>query len=273
MKEKISSTSNPRIKDLLLLQQKARERRQREEFTVEGLRELQLAMAAGYSIKALFVCPSLFRNEAEIRQLDNALPMTEWQEITPNVFDKLAYRDSSDGIIAVMVPRIYSFSDLESLENPLFIVLEAVEKPGNLGAVLRTADAAAADAVIVCDPRADLYNPNTIRSSIGCVFTVPVISCDSQEAILWFKSHGIKILTASLAAKHWYHETPMDGPLALVMGTEATGLTPQWIEAADENIKIPMRGKIDSLNVSVSTAILVFEAMRQRKFKKPEGNF
>jgi TrmH family RNA methyltransferase len=141
-----------------------------------------------------------------------------------------------------------------------------VEKPGNLGAVLRTADAAGVDAVIVCDPRADLYNPNTIRSSIGCVFTVPVVCCESAEAIAWFKSKGIKIFTAALTAAHFYHEADLTQATALVMGTEATGLTSKWLEAADVNIKIPMQGRIDSLNVSVSTAILVFEAMRQRGF-------
>ena len=145
------------------------------------------------------------------------------------------------------------------------IVLESVEKPGNLGAVLRSADAAGADAVIVCDPLTDLYNPNVVRSSIGAVFTVPTVACTSAEAISWLKSKGIRILTAQLQDSSPYYDTPMTGPTAIVMGTESTGLTPVWREAADSHILIPMLGRLDSLNVSVSAAILLFEAVRQRQ--------
>ena len=149
-------------------------------------------------------------------------------------------------------------------ENPLVIVLEAVEKPGNLGAVLRSADASGADAVIVCDPLTDLYNPNLIRSSIGGIFTVPVAAASSEETIEWLKSRNIRIYTAQLQDSKWYYDTDMRGGTALVMGTEATGLTDIWRKAADAHIKIPMLGKLDSLNVSVSAAILLFEAVRQR---------
>ncbi len=267
MSEKISSTSNPRIKDVLQLQQKSQERRQRNLIVVEGWREIQLAINAGCVVKTLFICPELLRPEIDIELLNVQVPPANQVEVSSKVFSVMAYRETSDGMIALMIPVVYKLDQLVTKKNPLFIVLESVEKPGNLGAILRTADAAAVDAVLVCDPRADLYNPNTIRSSIGCVFTVPVISCESAEAIRWFKVHQVKIMTAALSASHWYHEADLKGAIALIMGTEATGLTAQWLEAADENIKIPMRGKIDSLNVSVSTAILVFEAMRQRGFE------
>ena len=150
------------------------------------------------------------------------------------------------------------------------VVLERVEKPGNLGAVLRSADAAAADAVIVCDPLTDLYNPNLIRASIGAVFSVPVVACTSEDCIAWLKAQGIRILTAQLQDSELYYDTDMTAPTAIVMGTEATGLTPQWRQAADAHIRIPMLGQLDSLNVSVSAAILLFEAVRQRQNQEPD---
>lgn len=267
MQDKISSTSNQKIKEILLLQQKSQERRKRNLMVVEGAREIRLAITSGCKPVSVFYCAELFTEKEDVSALLSAFHADTQYGVSPNVFSTVAYRDSSDGLIAVMVPVIYSLSGLEKKKNPLVIVLESVEKPGNLGAILRTADAAQVDAVIVCDPRADFYNPNTIRSSIGCVFTVPVVSCESAEAIKWLKKNKIRIFTAALNAQHFYHECDLSGPAALVMGTEATGLTKQWLEASDENIMIPMRGKIDSLNVSVSAAILVFETMRQRGFR------
>ena len=158
----------------------------------------------------------------------------------------------------------HTLQTLHAGENPLVVVLESVEKPGNLGAVLRSADAAGVDAVIICDPLTDLYNPNLIRSSIGGIFTVQTAAATSQEAIGWLKDRGIKIYTAQLQDSEWYYDTDMTGGTAIVMGTEATGLTDVWREAADAHIKIPMLGKLDSLNVSVSAAILMYEAVRQR---------
>ena len=158
-----------------------------------------------------------------------------------------------------------SLRDLTLSASPLVVVLESVEKPGNLGAVLRSADAAGADAVIVCDPLTDLYNPNLIRSAVGALFTVPCVACCTEECIAFFKAKGIRILTAQLQDSKLYYDTLMTGPTAIVMGTEATGLTDQWRKAADAHIRIPMLGRLDSLNVSVSAAILLFEAVRQRK--------
>lgn len=262
--EKITSLQNPTIKRIGQLS-KSKERREQGLFVMEGARELGLAMDAGYEADAVFVCSDIYAN-SEYPTLINQLPQCVVTEITPAIFEKLAYREQSDGIIALMHPKKHDLLSIELPENPFIIVLEAVEKPGNLGAILRTADAAKADAVIVCDPTTDIYNPNVIRSSIGCLFTVQLGVCSSQEAYEWLRAHHIALYAAELSAAKWYHEIDFRGPSAVIMGTEADGLSPFWLKSADARIKIPMRGAIDSLNVSVSTAILTFEAMRQRGF-------
>ena len=185
-------------------------------------------------------------------------------EIPETLYRKVAYREGTEGIIAEMECRERRLEDLPLGENPLVVVLESVEKPGNLGAVLRSADAARADAVIVCDPLTDLWNPNLIRASLGGIFTVPTVCASSAETIDWLQAQGIRILTAQLQDSSWYYDTDMTGGTALVMGTESTGLTDVWRRAADAHIRIPMLGRLDSLNVSVSAAILLFEAVRQR---------
>lgn len=257
----ITSAQNPKIKQLLLLQQKSAERRKKGLFVVEGQRELQHCINAGYEISTLFLCPELAGEQHPI-QLNIG---TEVFNITPQLYEKVAYRGSTEGVIAEIKVKDHSLSTLSVGESPLIVILESVEKPGNLGAVLRSADAAGVDAVIVCDPLTDLYNPNLIRSSIGALFTVPCVACSSEECIDWLKKNNVQILTAQLQDSHLYYETPMTEATAIVMGTEATGLSNQWREAADAHIRIPMLGKLDSLNVSVSAAILMFEAVRQRK--------
>lgn len=254
----ISSIQNPKIKLLTALQKKSAERRSRGVFVVEGQRELQHCVEAGFEVESLFVCKELFTGDFDVK---NAAVYT----VSPKVYEHIAYRGSTEGVVAVVKCRERSFDDLELGETPLIIVLESVEKPGNLGAVLRSADAAKADAVIVCDPLTDLYNPNLIRASIGAVFTVPVVACDSSACIDFLKSKNIQILTAQLQDSSLYYETDMRRGIAIVMGTESTGLTQQWRLAADAHIRIPMLGRLDSLNVSVSAAILLFEAVRQRK--------
>ena len=191
-------------------------------------------------------------------------------EVSLAVYEKIAYRGTTEGVLATVRSRSLTLDDIVPADDhaPLYIILESVEKPGNLGAVLRTADAAQADAVIVCDPLTDLYNPNLIRSAIGAVFTVPTVACTSEECIAWLKAHGVKILTAQLQDSVLYYDSDMTLPTAIVMGTEATGLTDQWRQAADTHIRIPMLGKLDSLNVSVSAAILTFEAVRQRQISE-----
>jgi RNA methyltransferase, TrmH family len=179
----------------------------------------------------------------------------------------MAYRKDSGGLIALAEPKRLLFADLKLSSNALLLVLESVEKPGNLGALLRTADAASLDAVIICDPQTDIYNPNAIRSSIGCIFSMPVVTASSEEAIAWMHVTGIKIFGTALTATHYYHETDFNQPAAIIMGSEANGLSNTWLEGADDLIKIPMMGKIDSMNVSASAAVVIFEAMRQRGFR------
>ena len=250
----ISSAQNPRIKQLLLLQQKSSERRKQGVFVIEGKRELQHCVEGGYEVVTRFVCPALYQDEVP---QDAVL-------VTPAVYEKIVYRGTTEGVVAVVRTQPKTLDDLQLSANPLLMVLERVEKPGNLGAVLRSADAAKADAVIVCDPLTDLYNPNLIRSSIGAIFTVPTVACTSEECIRFLQARNIQILTAQLQDSNLYYDQDMRKGTAIVMGTEATGLTDQWRKAATAHIRIPMLGQLDSLNVSVSAAILLFEAVRQR---------
>ena len=259
--ELITSGQNPKIKQLLALQEKSSLRRETGLFVVEGRRELEHCLEAGYEIDTLFICPSLCHREEPFRATKDLSII----EVSENVYSKVAYRGSTEGVIAEVKAKSLKLKDLKLKKSPMIVVLEGVEKPGNLGAVLRSADAAGADAVLICDPLTDLYNPNLIRASIGAVFTVPTVACGSEEAIAWLKANGISILTAQLQDSSLYYDTPMGGPVAIVMGTESTGLTQQWRDAADAHIRIPMLGKLDSLNVSVSAAILLFEALRQRQ--------
>ena len=263
--ESIQSAQNSRIKNLQKLFAKSKERKAQNLFVIEGARELHLALSAAYSLEAVFVCPELFSN-TDYPEIQAEIQTSKLFEVSPQVFQKIAYREHSDGIVALAKPKSHTLNDLNLPDNPFIIVLEAVEKPGNLGAILRTADAAKVDAVIVCDPLTDVYNPNVIRSSVGCVFTVPLAVANHSDVYSFLKENRIRIFAAELQASQWYQDTDFTQACALIMGTEADGLTGFWIDHADARIKIPMRGKIDSLNVSVSTAVLTFEAMRQRRF-------
>jgi TrmH family RNA methyltransferase len=258
----ITSPQNQRIKDVVKLLLSANERRNQNQFVIEGVRELSLAITAGYNIQSLFICDELLNVAGKELIAKLNVPA---DNISLEVFKKMAYREKSDGIIAVMASKYLSLDMVRLSANPFVIVLEAVEKPGNLGAILRTADAAGVDAVIVCDPITDIYNPNIIRSSIGCVFTQQIAVCSSEEALQWLKQAGISVFAAEPYASKLYYETCLTQSTAIVMGAEATGLTDYWLRNADHRIKIPMHGSADSLNVSVSTAITTFEAMRQRK--------
>ncbi|MCQ2258289.1 MAG: RNA methyltransferase [Bacteroidaceae bacterium] len=260
----ISSAQNPKIKKILSLQQKSSERRKEGLFIVEGQRELQHCINAGFEIDTIFFCPSILEGYDTEGVVMSLLPEVRNFEVTVDVYNKIAYRGGTEGVVAEVKVKKPALSSLALKENPLIVVLESVEKPGNLGAILRSADAAAADAVIVCDPLTDLYNPNLIRSSIGAIFSVPCVACSSEECIAFLKSKDIRILTAQLQDSELYYDTDMKCGTAIVMGTEATGLTDAWRKAADAHIRIPMLGKLDSLNVSVSAAILLFEAVRQR---------
>lgn len=267
--ENITSAQNPKIKALLELQEKSKARKKAGLFVVEGKRELIHCIEAEYEPHTLFVCMEILGEKG----LDEILGAIEENfcgsrypiiEIPQHLYDKVAYRGGTEGVIAEMHCKDLSLDNIKLKEDPLIVVLESVEKPGNLGAVLRSADASGVDAVIVCDPLTDMYNPNLIRSSIGAIFTVPVATATSQDTIKWLKSMGVRIYTAQLQDSEWYYDTDMKGATAIVMGTEATGLTDSWRQAAEAHIKIPMLGRLDSLNVSVSAAILMFEAVRQR---------
>ena len=273
--ETVTSAQNPKIKTLLSLQEKARLRKEMGLFVVEGRRELEHCVHAGFEIDTVFFCPDIFGLTLSAdTESGGSLSSDQTPEVLKQarqivnvpaeLYNKIAYRGGTEGIIAEVKSRELSLDSLKLPENPLIVVLESVEKPGNLGAVLRSADAAGADAVLICDPLTDLYNPNLIRASIGAVFTVQTVCCSSEEAINWLKANKIKLYTAQLQDSSWYYDTDMKGATAIAIGTEATGLTDAWREAADAHIKIPMLGELDSLNASVSAAILLFEAVRQR---------
>ena len=280
----ITSVQNPRVKAVVALQQKSAERRRTGLFVVEGRREVEHCVEMGLEVVEVFVCEELggwscdnvAANRTEgmkgvkevegmrgvkVAEVTRGVKVTE---VTRGVYEKMAYRGGTEGVMAVVKSKERRLDELDLNENPLIVVVERVEKPGNLGAILRSADAAGADAVVVCDPLTDLWNPNLIRSSIGAVFTVPCMTCGSEECIEFLKAHGIQILTAQLQDSELYYDTDMRRGTAIVMGTEATGLTDVWREAADAHIRIPMLGRLDSLNVSVSAAILLYEAVRQR---------
>ena len=256
MTEYITSSANPKFKRLIALLQKSSERRESALFTVEGVREISHCIEAGYKPDCIFFCPDIVSEET--------LPQCRHFALSAGLYAKAAYREGTEGAIGVFQAIEHPLSSLHLKDNPLIAVLESVEKPGNLGAVLRTCDAAGADALVICDPRTDLYNPNLIRASIGAFFTVPTAVCTTAQAITFLKSKGIRILTAQLQDSSLYYDCPMTKGTAIVMGTEATGLSDKWRQAADAHIRIPMLGKLDSLNVSVSAAILLYEAVRQR---------
>jgi RNA methyltransferase, TrmH family len=260
---KITSTQNPKVKSLLSLE-KPRERRKQGLFIIEGLKEIRMALDAGYKIGNLFFCDDLISVE-ELSGLG-----TEDKLMIPvakDVFDKIAVRENSGGVLAVAEQKAHSLKQIQLSSNPLLLILESVEKPGNLGAILRTADAAGVDAVIICDPQTDFYNPNAIRSSIGCVFTTQIASATSEETIEWLNKNNISIYCTYLKAAQSYHLTDFTMPSAIVMGTESTGLSDLWVKKSTKNIIIPMQGMIDSMNVSTAAAVVVFEAKRQRGFK------
>ena len=289
--EIITSLQNPRVKEVTALQSSSSLRREKGLFVVEGLREVERCLESGFRLRSVFYCPSVCRHISfpscdSFRRSHVPTPSEEGVrifEVSEAVYGKMAYRGGTEGILAVVCGSAGDRS-LEALDRalspdtsaPLIVVVESVEKPGNLGAMLRTADASGVSAVLVCDPHTDLYNPNLIdphtdlynpnliRASLGGVFTRNIAVCSSEEAIAWLKARGISILTAQLQDSEFYYDTDMTRPTALVFGTEANGLTDIWRRAADAHIRIPMLGRIDSLNVSASMAVLCYEALRQR---------
>ena len=260
--KQITSVQNPFIKSLVLLQEKSKARKQTGTFLIEGQREIELAQKGGYEIETILFLPEI-SSENEAQKLSRS---AELIEISKEVYQKLAYRDTTEGILAIAKSKNLSLSELNLGENPLILVAEAPEKPGNIGAILRTADAANLDAVIIANPKSDLYSPNIVRSSVGCLFTNNIATGTTEEIIAFLKARNISIYCATLQNSTGYHTQNYTTPTALVVGTEATGLTQEWRDNATQNIIIPMQGAIDSMNVSVAAAILIFEAKRQRGF-------
>ncbi|NCP51135.1 MAG: RNA methyltransferase [Flavobacteriales bacterium] len=268
MNKQINSIQNPYIKQLVQLKDKARERKKSGLFLIEGEREIMLAVKGGYALETILFNPEIMSAEQLNSLITNVrLSAVEVRiiEITQDVYQKLAYRDTTEGILAVAKSKTHGMSELKfSSKNPLILVAEAPEKPGNIGALLRTADAAHVDAVIIANPKTDLYNPNIIRSSVGCVFTNQIATGTTSEIIAFLKSNNIPIYCAALQASVHYTSPDFTKPTAIVVGTEATGLSDAWLEHSTQNIIIPMHGEIDSMNVSVAAGILIFEAKRQR---------
>lgn len=261
--KQITSIQNPLVKSLVQLQEKAKIRKQTGTFLIEGKRELELAIQGGYKFESILFCPDFMAHD-DLPALNHD---TELVEISKEVYQKLAYRDTTEGILGVAISRSLLLTDLHLPKNPLILVAESPEKPGNIGAMLRTADAAGIDAVIIADPKTDLYNPNVVRSSVGGLFTNQIATGTSVEVIDFLKKNNIAIYCATLQDSTPYFSPDYQQPTALVVGTEATGISQVWREVSDQNIIIPMQGALDSMNVSVAAAILLFEAKRQRNFK------
>lgn len=264
MNKQITSLQNPFIKQIIQLKEKSRTRKKTGLFTIEGKRELSLAIKGNYQIETLFYYPDLF-SETEAQALTHY--NIDVVEITKEVYQKIAYRDTTEGVVAIAKTKSNSLGNLSfDKANPLILVAEAPEKPGNIGAILRTADAANVDAVLIANPKTDIYNPNIIRSSVGCVFTNKIATGSTSEIIDFLKVNHINIYCAALQASENYHVQDYTQSSAIVVGTEATGLSQEWLNNSTQNIIIPMQGEIDSMNVSVAAGILIFEAKKQRNF-------
>lgn len=269
MIKEITSLKNDLIKEVVLLQEKSRARKQKGLFIIEGFREIELAIQGSYAVKKLLFCEEIISlNEVEQLGRNQGENKPELISLSLPVYQKIAHRKKTEGVVAIAKSKNLELNDITFKKNALILVAEASEKPGNIGALLRTADAARVDAVIIANPKTDLYNPNIIRSSVGCVFTNHIAMGNTTEIIDLLQKNKVRIFAAALDKRSLpYHKTDFKGSSAIVVGTEATGLDEIWLENADKNIIIPMQGKIDSLNVSVSAAILIFEAKRQRNFQ------
>lgn len=267
MIKQISSLQNQLVKDLVLLKEKSRVRKKTEMFLIEGKRELELVSESGYVIEQILFDPSLISLEIINQIIDT--DGLELIEVTSEVYKKIAYRSTTEGVVAVAKSKDLKLEDLKlSSKNPLILVAEAPEKPGNIGALLRTADAANVDAFIIANPKTDVYNPNIIRSSVGCLFTNNIATGSTAEIINFLEENNIAIYCAALKDNsEQYTQQNYKLGTALVVGTEATGLSDEWLQNSSKNIIIPMLGKIDSMNVSVAAGILIYEAKRQRNFK------
>lgn len=267
----LTSTQNPRIKEALRLWNK-RDRDETDRFLIEGYRELLRATDAKWKIDTLFICPELFLGSNEEALISRLRAQgTQVFSCSETVFRKISYRDRPDGLLAIAPQSHLTLHDLDTKlkgnNAPFFVVAEAIEKPGNLGTILRSSDAVGVDAFIVCDRCTDIHNPNVVRASVGTLFTVPVVEAAGTETLQWLKERNVHILAATPDAKKEFTDIDMTGPLAIVVGTEQIGLTDLWMQQASLQVRIPMCGVADSLNVAMATTLLLYEALRQRRKK------
>ncbi len=267
MYKQINSLQNPSIKFLTTLKEKSRIRKKEGLFLIEGQREISLAIRGDYHIKQVYFCKKHI-SLSEIDSLFSEITYTiEKIEVSNEVYQKLAFRGTTEGIIALSQTKDHILDLVNfSTKKPLILVAEAPEKPGNIGALLRTADAAKVDLVCIANPKTDMYNPNIIRSSVGCIFTTPIATGTTDEIISFLQKNNIEMYGAALQASVHYDTLDYTKASAIVVGTEATGLSSKWLDNTSQNIIIPMSGVIDSMNVSVAAGILIFEAKRQRGF-------
>jgi len=265
----ITSLTNPRVKAAVRL----RDRRERESTgltIVDGAREILRALDAGVRIETAFLAEDLLRIPDAHAVAERLRHRPSTIEVSPAVLAKVAFGERSDGIVAIVETPRLALSELAVPDDALIVVLEAVEKPGNLGAVLRTADGAGAHAVIAADPRTDPFNPNAIRASLGTIFALPVVAATTGDTIAWLAGRGIRAVAAIVDGGVDYTAADLRGPLAIVLGSEAAGLSPAWRDSAVTPIAIPMHGIADSLNVSIAAAVVLYEAIRQRR-DPPDG--
>ena len=262
-REYISSLQNGRVKRMVRLRTR-RERDRRSEFVVEGHRELRRALEWEAHIRSVYCCPSLFSTGREHSLLSDLEGRVKIVEVSEQVFRKVSYRDQPEGLLAVLEQPSLRLADVELGSSPLVLVVEAVEKPGNLGAMLRTAEAAGVEAVIVTDPATDVFNPNVVRASLGSLFTLPVAVSSGPRARQWLREQGVRVISTGPAAKRLCWEADLRGAVALVIGSEQHGLSDLWMSGADERVRIPMSGSVDSLNAGSAAAVMLFEARRQR---------
>jgi len=268
----ISSPQNPRIKQLI----KLRDRSEREEsglFLIEGYRELLRAADANHPLQTLFICPKLFLGENEQNLISRIKERgAQVWTCSETIFRKISYRDRPDGLLGIALQKHSNLLDLgkhlQNVPSPFLVVAEAIEKPGNLGTILRSSDAVGIDALIVCDRCTDIHNPNVVRASVGTLFTVPVIEADGEETLQWLKQHHIAVVAATPSASCEFTDVDLTGPVAIAVGTEQLGLSERWMKQADIQVRIPMRGVADSLNVAMATTLLLYETLRQRSTKR-----
>ncbi|MCY3974513.1 MAG: RNA methyltransferase [Simkaniaceae bacterium] len=268
MREKITSFGNPCVKATAGLRNK-RERDGRGHFLVEGYRELLRATEGEVSFHTLLYSPSHFlgvNEEMLIRKIEAT--GARIAEVDRRIFDKLSYRDRPDGLLGIAIREERTLESVELGHNPFILVAEGIEKPGNLGAILRSCDATGVDVLFVCDGRTDIRNPNVVRASVGTLFTVPVVELRNDEALRYLRERGIPLFASSPGGGLLYTEADHTGPVALAVGTEQTGLSSGWMERATETIRIPMAGAADSLNVAAATTLLLYEVLRQRSIAK-----